>query len=83
MAQRERDPGEHGIPVKPGVVAYTDTHFSWLRTRFSTERTLMSWVRTFAGIAKAPRRTPVLGVAVLLTLVGIFALISLISRLVR
>jgi putative membrane protein len=23
-----------------------ETHFSWLRTRMSTERTLMSWVRT-------------------------------------
>jgi putative membrane protein len=23
-----------------------DTHFSWLRTRMSAERTLMSWVRT-------------------------------------
>ena len=34
---------EHGrFPVKPAV----DTHFSWLRTRMSAERTLMSWVRT-------------------------------------
>jgi putative membrane protein len=23
-----------------------DTHFGWLRTRMSVERTLMSWVRT-------------------------------------
>ena len=28
--------------VKPGP----ETHFSWLRTRMSAERTLMSWVRT-------------------------------------
>jgi putative membrane protein len=152
MAQRERDPGEHGIPVRPGAAAHTETHLSWLRTRFSTERTLMSWVRTstvmiafgftifqffdklheapglarpllpdaphvvslsligigvfglilaigdyrrmvaylwsfefkdFAGMAKAPRRTPVLSVAVLLTLVGVYTLVSLIIRLVR
>ena len=23
-----------------------DTHFGWLRTRLSVERTMMSWVRT-------------------------------------
>jgi putative membrane protein len=28
------------------VVAKVDTHFSWIRTRMSLERTLMSWVRT-------------------------------------
>jgi putative membrane protein len=28
------------------VRATADTHFSWLRTRMSIERTLMSWVRT-------------------------------------
>ncbi len=34
-----------GGPVEP--VAYkVDTHFSWLRTRLSIERTLMSWNRT-------------------------------------
>src|SRR5262245_50359894 len=27
-----------------------DTHFSWLRTRLSVERTLMSWVRTGAAL---------------------------------
>jgi putative membrane protein len=28
------------------VKATADSHFSWLRTRLSVERTLMSWVRT-------------------------------------
>jgi putative membrane protein len=27
-----------------------ETHFSWLRTRMSTERTLMSWVRTATAL---------------------------------
>jgi putative membrane protein len=27
-----------------------DTHFSWLRTRMSIERTLMSWVRTSTAL---------------------------------
>lgn len=27
-----------------------DTHFSWLRTRMSIERTLMSWVRTSVSL---------------------------------
>jgi len=32
--------------VKPSV----ETHFSWLRTRLSAERTLMSWVRTATAL---------------------------------
>jgi putative membrane protein len=28
----------------------SDSHFSWLRTRLSLERTLMSWVRTAAAL---------------------------------
>jgi putative membrane protein len=32
--------------VHPNV----ETHFSWLRTRMSTERTLMSWVRTATAL---------------------------------
>ena len=28
------------------VRSTSDSHFSWLRTRFSVERTLMAWVRT-------------------------------------
>jgi len=32
--------------VKPGA----ESHFSWLRTRLSVERTLMSWVRTSTAL---------------------------------
>jgi len=28
----------------------TETHFSWMRTRMSVERTLMSWVRTATAL---------------------------------
>ena len=38
------------MEVKPGVVAQKETHFSWLRTRFSIERTLLSWVRTATAL---------------------------------
>lgn len=36
----------HRFEVHPHV----ETHFSWLRTRLSTERTLMSWVRTATAL---------------------------------
>lgn len=40
-------PPDRGTPpVKPSILDKRETHFSWLRTRLSTERTLMSWVRT-------------------------------------
>jgi putative membrane protein len=32
--------------IRFDVRATAESHFSWLRTRMSTERTLMSWVRT-------------------------------------
>jgi putative membrane protein len=32
------------------VVHQKETHFSWLRTRMSLERTLMSWVRTATAL---------------------------------
>ena len=32
------------------VTAKAETHFSWLRTRMSVERTLMSWVRTATAL---------------------------------
>ena len=38
------------IKVKPGAVQEKSTHFSWLRTRMSVERTLMSWVRTATAL---------------------------------
>ena len=40
--RRDPDAGEPRFEVK----LTAETHFSWLRTRMSTERTLMSWVRT-------------------------------------
>lgn len=33
-------------PVKPSILDKRESHFSWIRTRLSTERTLMSWIRT-------------------------------------
>jgi putative membrane protein len=38
------------LKVKPGVLHQKETHFSWLRTRMSVERTLMSWVRTATAL---------------------------------
>ena len=38
------------LKVKPGVLQHKETHFSWLRTRLSVERTLMSWVRTATAL---------------------------------
>ena len=38
------DPREGPARFEPKPTA--EAHFSWLRTRLSTERTLMSWVRT-------------------------------------
>jgi putative membrane protein len=36
----------HRFDVKPTA----ESHFSWLRTRLSIERTLMSWVRTATAL---------------------------------
>src|SRR5262249_10958638 len=36
--------------VKPGAAAQSQSHFAWLRTRLSVERTLLSWVRTGAAM---------------------------------
>ena len=33
-------------PARFEVKPTAESHFSWLRTRMSTERTLMSWIRT-------------------------------------
>jgi putative membrane protein len=38
------------IPSRFEVRATADIHFSWLRTRLSVERTLMSWVRTAVAL---------------------------------
>ena len=42
--------GRNELEVKPSVVHQRETHFSWLRTRMSLERTLMSWVRTATAL---------------------------------
>jgi putative membrane protein len=42
MADPQTDP----IAGRFQVRATVDSHFSWLRTRLSVERTLMAWVRT-------------------------------------
>lgn len=39
-------PGADRFDVTPTA----ESHFSWLRTRMSTERTLMSWIRTSTAL---------------------------------
>jgi putative membrane protein len=39
-------PDRRTPPVKPEILDKRESHFSWLRTRLSVERTLMAWVRT-------------------------------------
>ncbi|HSL72594.1 MAG TPA: DUF202 domain-containing protein [Longimicrobiales bacterium] len=34
------------MSVKPEILPQRDSHFSWLRTRLSIERTMTSWMRT-------------------------------------
>ena len=41
-----RDLDENRFAVKPSP----ESHFSWLRTAMSLERTMMSWVRTGASL---------------------------------
>ncbi len=38
------------LTVKPGAAHQKDTHFSWLRTWMSLERTPTSWVRTATAL---------------------------------
>jgi putative membrane protein len=40
----------HGQRNRFDVRATAESHFSWLRTRMSIERTLMSWVRTAVSL---------------------------------
>jgi inner membrane protein YidH len=42
--------GQGDLQIKPSVVSQRESHFSWLRTRMSLERTLMSWVRTATAL---------------------------------
>src|SRR5262245_22298276 len=37
-------------PPRFDVKASADSHFAWIRTRLSVERTLMSWVRTATAL---------------------------------
>src|SRR5580704_19761413 len=46
MAGAPADPVAHRFEVR--VTA--DTHFGWLRTRMSVERTLMAWLRTAVSL---------------------------------
>jgi putative membrane protein len=39
-----------GTPERFTVRATSDSHFAWVRTRLSVERTLMSWVRTAVSL---------------------------------
>jgi len=43
-------PSDPGSAPRFEVRATADSHFSWLRTRLSIERTLMSWVRTSTAL---------------------------------
>src|SRR5271156_4691537 len=40
------NPSTDAVPGRFEVKATASDHFSWLRTRLSVERTMMSWVRT-------------------------------------
>ena len=44
MADQETQP--HRFEVRPT----SDSHFGWIRTRLSLERTMMSWVRTSVAL---------------------------------
>ena len=44
------NPSADIIPSRFDVKATASDHFSWLRTRLSVERTMMSWVRTATAL---------------------------------
>jgi len=46
MGTQEHDEDTRRFEVR----ATSDSHFSWIRTRLSLERTLMSWVRTATAL---------------------------------
>ena len=113
------NPGTDSISARFEVKATASDHLSWLRTRLSVERTMMSWVRTataligfgftivqfFARIQETPGAAPaffphaprylglsmifcgvmalpLLAVAVVLALIGVFAFFAVLFRLV-
>ncbi|HET7092911.1 MAG TPA: DUF202 domain-containing protein [Thermomicrobiales bacterium] len=43
-------PGLDVAPAAPTPEALSQSHFSWLRTRLSVERTFMSWTRTAVSL---------------------------------
>jgi putative membrane protein len=51
------NPSGHGLPLVSPIATdrfevrvTADSHFSWLRTRASLERTLLSWIRTAVSL---------------------------------
>ena len=44
------NPSTDAVPGRFEVKATASDHFSWLRTRLSVERTMMSWVRTAVSL---------------------------------
>jgi putative membrane protein len=50
MSDAVQSDGGAQEPGRFAVRVTADTHFGWLRTRLSVERTLMSWVRTAVSL---------------------------------
>jgi putative membrane protein len=44
------NPSSEAVPGRFDVRATASDHFSWLRTRLSVERTMMSWLRTAVSL---------------------------------
>jgi putative membrane protein len=44
------NPSSEAVPKRFDVKATASDHFSWIRTRLSVERTMMSWVRTAVSL---------------------------------
>jgi len=44
------DPGSSPSAGRYEVRVTSDSHFSWIRTRLSIERTMMSWIRTATAL---------------------------------
>ena len=78
LPQTDVKPSGHGLPLASPIAdrfevrVTADSHFSWLRTRASVERTLLSWIRTavsligfgfaivqfFQRVQESPGKTP-------------------------
>jgi putative membrane protein len=44
------NPNSEAVPGRFDVRATASDHFSWIRTRLSVERTMMSWIRTAVSL---------------------------------